>query len=330
MDRRPELDGLRGIAIGMVLMVHIASSIGVASSYPFLGSLGSSGVTLFFVLSGYLITGILLRTQTSLTYFSDFYRRRALRILPLYCAFVLSVAALALLRMISPGVSGASWLFFAAFAQNFLPILGWRFYWPINVTWSLCVEEHFYLLWPLVILYASQRAVAGICLTAIAISVFWRAILTGDISALATPSNLDGISMGALLALGIAPGRWVWPAIAISAGGLFYGAGPATHCLFALICYVAVASANRIPFLDAAPLVWLGKRSYGLYLIHAVFIAALETHLTALPAWLAASIYLLGSFGLAELSYRCFESRFTKLRLGRSMERSTEPQPVTP
>jgi len=192
--RIPELDGIRGIAIGMVLLYHyffgpIEAPLGSFLSYfQALGRLGWTGVDLFFVLSGFLIGGILLDARQSTNYFPVFYTRRFFRILPIYYVFLLAVLAVSAL-----GIFGLtrdfSWMFAERlpwlpqflFLQNFWMALLNNFgaHGP-GVTWSLAVEEQFYLTLPPLVRFLSLRnlafALAGGILFAPISRIFLHAI----------------------------------------------------------------------------------------------------------------------------------------------------------
>jgi peptidoglycan/LPS O-acetylase OafA/YrhL len=155
--RIPQLDGLRGVAIAMVLAYHYTDHfVGTlpASAKILLrpAALGWSGVDLFFVLSGFLIGGILLDARESPNYFRVFYRRRLYRIFPLYFAF------LAFLFLVVGFKSDIPWRDSVFFYQNFWMALHNRFGdYILNPTWSLAVEEQFYLTLPAVIYFVSPR-----------------------------------------------------------------------------------------------------------------------------------------------------------------------------
>ena len=148
-ERIPELDGLRGLAVLMVMAYHAFAYEmvreqwgGLARALVWVTNLGWLGVDLFFVLSGFLITGVLLRTRQDARYLSNFYWRRALRILPLYF-FVLLVIGLFYAH------AGQFVLLSALFLVNWASLFGVPLiYGPL---WSLAVEEHFYLFWPWVV-----------------------------------------------------------------------------------------------------------------------------------------------------------------------------------
>lgn len=170
-SRIPELDGLRGIAIGLIVIYHyFVRTILPAHGSPLWyvqasGRLAWTGVDLFFVLSGFLIGGILLDARESSNYFRVFYTRRFYRIVPLYAAylfvvFVLIKSVLAIVgsRIHWGGIGRIPWYAYALFVQNFwmakqntLGPFG------LAVTWSLAIEEQFYLTLPLAIRFLGTR-----------------------------------------------------------------------------------------------------------------------------------------------------------------------------
>ena len=169
--RIPELDGLRGLAILLVLIWHYGCDSNSAGGHRWLfyfldaGSLSWSGVDLFFVLSGFLIGGILLDARNSPNYFKAFYARRGFRILPIY-AVVVGVFYLCMIAGVPSRIAGSDWLFgptvpwyaYATFTQNIGYSIGEPnlAYW-LAATWSLAVEEQFYLILPAVIWFVPKR-----------------------------------------------------------------------------------------------------------------------------------------------------------------------------
>ncbi|MGA8272372.1 MAG: acyltransferase [Candidatus Sulfotelmatobacter sp.] len=310
----PELDGIRGLAILGVLCSHgaglsglfdpshhysIADKLVRYASVPLWG-----GVDLFFVLSGFLITGILLRTKSSENYFSSFYVRRVLRIFPIYY-LVLTVSLI--IAHFSTG-----------FATQLPPWPSWRFAyfiylqnWPIfwhgekmmgslwGAYWSLAIEEQFYFIWPLVIAFFPEKTVARICYIGLACALPLRIFLAlhyfqGSFGlAQMTSSRVDGLFVGATCAIYLfqhkkpVPKRWIIASASI--GLIIMGYIAAFHhnelvgtsywmttvgiTGFALLSGALVAIApHQIKFINRVlNLGWLrltGKYSYGMYVYH--------------------------------------------------------------
>jgi peptidoglycan/LPS O-acetylase OafA/YrhL len=281
--RIARLDGIRGIAIIMVVLHHSG-----------LLNAGWTGVDLFFVLSGFLITQILLKTKSDEDYWSTFYKKRARRILPPLIPLIILGLAL------TPGLNlwfGAAYLLFfgnAVMAAGYIvPILG--------ITWSLAVEEHFYLVWPLAIRYLSRKNVAALACAIILIEPFLRAFATHYLSRQAvqvlTPFRLDGLAAGSILALSLEHARVVSLIKAVAAWGCAAAFGiyallyrllghsfthMENHALFnglgySLIVFIAFFFISYVLFHEDAvlskvlsfrPLAELGKISYGVYLYH--------------------------------------------------------------
>jgi peptidoglycan/LPS O-acetylase OafA/YrhL len=232
----PALDGLRGVAVLLVMLFHF--NMGVEDEYRFDSPLlapiqaGWCGVDLFFVLSGFLITGILLDAKGSSRYFRNFYVRRALRIFPLYYAVLLAVF------FVAPAVTFLLTTGYRELAHNQLPL--WAYYsniaiavresfyfraeWvSLNHFWSLAIEEQFYLVWPAVVLLCRRRTLVAVCLACMAGAFALRAGLVFQGGYKYTPyvftlCRLDGLTFGSLLAVGWrAPGwrpalvRAAWP-----------------------------------------------------------------------------------------------------------------------
>ncbi len=319
----PELDVVRGLAVLMVLHCHVLAEYPGEPSWPenaggataaFLRSavataspLGWLGVQLFFVLSGFLITGILLAARSQPGYYSRFYARRAVRILPAYLLCLLVLVVLGLTDWGFPSWSLGQIACCLGFAANLMPLFGLAS--PYGPLWSLAVEEHFYMFWP----YVVRRfggTLGWICISVAAaeVAMRWMARAADPAADLTTLTwfNLDGLVTGALAGLvvrqrgesvhrvavvafgfiGIAVGLFVALTSqrqlprATFGGGVF---GPsAWSLLFAGCILLAVLSRARRPsawsrFVPFGVFRWFGFISYGLYLIH-VMIMHLSDH----------------------------------------------------
>jgi peptidoglycan/LPS O-acetylase OafA/YrhL len=210
----PALDGLRGIAILLVLFHHftiIRPATEIERALANVALIGWSGVDLFFVLSGFLITGILIDARGSKRYFSSFYMRRTLRIFPLYYLVVFVSLVIIpqfpaaydlLVGQAAPREQLPYWLYltnFAVAARNaFLHGI-------LDIAWSLAIEEQFYLVWAAVVWLCPPRLLGPLCAAIVAAAPLARAWALGrgaepiDVYVL-TPFRADALATGALLA----------------------------------------------------------------------------------------------------------------------------------
>jgi peptidoglycan/LPS O-acetylase OafA/YrhL len=366
--RIPELDGIRGIAILSVLAYHLfAYSMQLWEqqhgqpwhAFPKLVELvtwpGFLGVDVFFVLSGFLITGILLDTKNDAHFLRNFYIRRALRILPLYIV-VLALIAVAYSN------SGRFVLLSIFFLSNLSTLLGIT---AIGPLWSLSIEEHFYLIWPWVVKEVSQRTLMTVAFSICVIEPIVRFAgfpLWGD-GYFFSWTRFDGLAWGALIACfarssaatASVASKLYWicltaAAIVLLTGipfGLLsrhnvYGATfqylPAQFFSMALIlAALGMPGRGVTNLLRTGGLRLSGDLSYCLYLIHMLlmdgydllasrFYPAGQLPLGPFGALLVRALaVLLASFGLALLSRRFLE--LPALRLKRYLERKS-PMPV--
>jgi peptidoglycan/LPS O-acetylase OafA/YrhL len=350
------LDGLRGVAILLVVLFHAlmfdvaaigADRLEFGSVYARVVSLAWCGVDVFFVLSGFLITGILLRSKEAPHYFRDFYARRALRIFPLYYV----VVVLLLFVLERPATTGPEKLSYLVYYQNVRYAL-----WGEGtvdharlITWSLAIEEQFYLVWPAVVWFASRRALVRIAALAIVVAIALRFVLLAggvETTHFLTPCRVDTLMAGALIAVLGAPPRWVGVAATIGGGALLVLAAsmdqpwpqrPAMQrwgLLGALALAVGVLTLVRRGGVCEracawAPLRSLGRYSYCVYLVHILVIEAVgRAALGASPTckqWLAtwpsqalvgafAAICLGASWVIGWLSWHLFERHFLALK----------------
>jgi peptidoglycan/LPS O-acetylase OafA/YrhL len=206
----PALDGLRGIAIISVILVHanlfFGGQFGAGPNSRLLAvtfGAGWVGVDLFFVLSGFLITGILCDAKGSRGFLRNFWARRALRILPLYFGYLAFIIAT---RAAKP-ISNLDLLSLVGYYYNFwFALVTQKPVGSAHHFWSLAVEEHFYLVWPFLVMLFAKRDLLRICVAGFAVSFILRlAIVCGglwlSIAYFITPCRLDGLLAGAFVAI---------------------------------------------------------------------------------------------------------------------------------
>jgi peptidoglycan/LPS O-acetylase OafA/YrhL len=349
---------MRAVAVGAVLLDHVSTSDGFPGPLwlrHLLGN-GAIGVDLFFVISGFLITLLLLRERDRDGSFSlrDFYKRRMLRILPAYVAYLVAVAVVGGLGAPSP--SAADWAGLLTYTMNWhstAPVGNWA----VGLTWTLSLEEQFYLLWPLVLLRAGPRAGRLILLAYIIATPLLRilvAAVAGDMSSeLAARSSftrLDGIAVGCLLAILVfngALGRWRpygWRAAFIALGAVAVMAlsvrlnalyppytlvfnNTVVPLMFAALLVVAIANSTSVVGRVLGS--WLpstiGTLSYSLYLWQGLFLVptallVVMGPLAMLQHW---PLNLVLSFVAAIVSYVVIETPFL-----RAKERIRGAQPL--
>jgi len=291
----PHLDALRGCAILLVLVEHFG---GTALNDLIPVGAGTLGVHLFFVLSGFLITGQLLdafhsgQTASRATILKHFYLRRALRLLPVFYVTLFVLAVFNIDGM------GESWPWHAAYLSNVYAVLGGK----LAVFWTLAVEEQFYLIWPLLVMITPIRSMKALCISAIALGwsfkVVWLALdvhTTYGYTLLI--SNLELLGMGGLLAVlsfTDRPNDFTWfrqrrarigfAAVGIAGMGtavaiwLIYGGGLPRYLTLNLTTsvfygWLVILAANGFSewagkVASFGPLRYIGKISYGIYLIH--------------------------------------------------------------
>lgn len=286
----PQLDAVRGVAILLVLVHNLRAFVSPPLGY--LTDFGWMGVDLFFVLSGFLITGILLETKTSKAYFRNFYARRSLRIWPLY--YLLLLVMFVFVPRLLPQYSGEifqrshPWWSYPFFLQDVLVADPSDSVGPLGVSWSLSLEEIFYFLWPAFVRFLSTKQLQVVACVALLLCPCVRLVfLYRDWPVYSNPfCRFDGLMMGVLLALlmrkpGFSPERWTIPAwmTIFLAGPLaifaqLHSAGWLTFSLdilaFAGFLYVAMFSQNTWvkAFFTNRFLIFTGTISYGLYLLH--------------------------------------------------------------
>jgi peptidoglycan/LPS O-acetylase OafA/YrhL len=299
------LDGLRGIAILLVMLYHLGRDYrpdSTASSiwHNFVGG-GWLGVDVFFVLSGFLITGILLDSKERPRYFRNFYARRVLRIFPLYYMVVaLLVVAGAIYaqgplgEQLHAATNQQWWLW--TYLLNWKQASADLFSAAGTLTvhfWSLAVEEQFYLFWPLVMWLVPRKHIRTACIMFIIGSLGLRIGLLSSgvnwkVPYLMTVTRLDGLAVGAWLAAALRDGVELRRSARIAAfmgalvlflviandggvdqkKGIIIGVGLTAVAILTAGTIWWALTRHREPFLAHPFLVTFGKYSYGLYVIH--------------------------------------------------------------
>lgn len=341
-----DFDGVRGIAALMVMVYHfffnyINSPKGSFMYYIAKASMfGQTGVTLFFVLSGFLITRILLNTKKQDNYFQTFYVRRVLRIFPLYYLFLI------IFFFVNPLINGnqiisadKQWYYWV-YLQNFAITFNWDNAGPIHY-WSLAVEEHFYLFWPIIVCFVDTKHLSKIIYLIICFAIVMRYILfsNGYEVFYFTFTTMDALAIGSLLAIQerneiksgkmfpnkfillffstLIPLFFLW---FIVSGKSMLWLQVFKFLLISVVYYsllgcLLVSNKNGVikKILCSKPLQYTGKISYGLYVYHILcfqYFSCVQTKYII--------VNFIGSFSLAYivsgLSYRLFESKFLVLK----------------
>ena len=320
---RPELDGIRGIAILLVIAQHI--------NLPSTTLAGMVGVNLFFALSGYLITGILLAEirETGKVNIKRFYERRIRRLVPALVAVLLATGLVMaiqgeLVDYLGPAL--VSLLYVSDVAKAIGYDLGY-----VGHTWSLAMEEQFYLLWPAILLFVPRRWLIPGVLFGIAGAIALQVVIVGwqdNVLAHFRPDvRADAILWGCFIAL--VPLRVPrWAAIGAAAGLLALSmtfVWPYAIAMSSVLSAVLVAGAASL----AAPLSWrplvrVGEISYGLYLWHAIPVGLFMDRTVAGDVSAMVAVVVI-TFSLALISERWIERPFRRPRSTPSAARAQEP-----
>jgi peptidoglycan/LPS O-acetylase OafA/YrhL len=285
----PALDGVRGIAITLVMATHF---FGASSTFSRFGGIG---VRLFFVLSGYLITRVLLRypDQPLSQSARDFYWRRFLRLAP---ALYVAISACALFGV---GNMRQDWWIHGLYLTNFRIAIAGEWGFPAHF-WTLGVEEQFYLIWFFVVMAARGKWLLSWIVVGLAVPIFFRTIatvLSGDlfIASVMLPGETDFLCAGALLAYAqerdralfgkltkaLRNGTALLATVVLSVVGVFMERSghlvavaimitPSVWVCAAIVLHAAVEKTGSfVAFLSWPPLRYVGRISYGLYVYHA-------------------------------------------------------------
>lgn len=344
---QPALDGLRGVAVALVMIRHLGQSFGVGG--------GTVGVGTFFALSGFLITTLLVeeRRETGRVDLGRFWVRRACRLLPALA--VVLVAVVAWFGLVEHQSYKGPAAFAALYAGNWAQI-GGRPFGVLAHLWTLAVEEHFYLVWPLLFVVLSRLRLRTAAFATLGVAAASTLLRLGLFAAGASPerlqmgsdTRLDGLLLGCAAAFALAHWR---PRVPLAA------AGAATAVLATLVVvppyssfmltagYVVLPVAAlvvighvvgdhhegggpRSPLtttLGRKPLAALGKISYGLYLWHLPVYVVVLPHLMELPLAVRSALVMTASVAVASLSYVAVERPFLRIKDRRWAARPTSP-----
>lgn len=339
------LDGVRGLAVVCVLFEHFTYNEWVRSFSP-----GAVGVKTFFVLSGFLITGILIDLRRKLPpaeAAARFFARRLRRLVPAFAMAVGLAAGLGLAEV------AQDWPWHVSYLSNVQ--VWWQGRWSgAGHFWTLALEQQFYLLWFPVVVMLPQRWLLGLLLAVICFAPVFRAGIVFGASPfidVLLPAQADALAAGGMLALALRGDgrgdgrvRWVWwlarPAVfgglaavlvallSMQALGvarpdwLNWVVIPSVIVLTATaVVSVVVTQPERLAFLELPALTWLGTISYGLYIYHyfvpqffAAYVPVIAQAETPLMKIVRVVAWLLVSLGLAQASWLLVERRFLRAR----------------
>jgi len=346
----PQLDGLRAIAVTLVLLVHCIMVPADGTAAWILRNVLSNGwigVDLFFALSGYLITSILLRARTRPHYFRNFYARRFLRIFPPYYA-VIAILAIAA-GWLPFGPLRPAWPYLTYTSNLYLVFAHWEWA-PLGHTWSLAIEEQFYLVYPILVLCLPKQRLRQLLWLVITVSPLVR-LMTNSATfpaaaAFTTFCRLDVLAMGALIAIAFEGRTEISDRAArrlrLSAGALltasallfvtrqldartaFFNGVSLTIIDAAAAMFICVAVAAPVRFLERVirwpAAVAMGRISYGIYLFHYPIVRVVEWQAKARLAdsWTRTAVIACTSIGLtmvvSVLSWFAFERPILRMK----------------
>ena len=322
---RPELDGIRGIAILLVLAQHI--------NLPSSTLAGLVGVNLFFALSGYLITTLLISEQdgTGKIDLRRFYERRVRRLVPALVAVVVVTGVVMAIQGNLAGYFGpaaVSLFYVSDIAKAIGYDLGY-----VGHTWSLAMEEQFYLLWPALVIFVPRRWLAPVAVAGIVGAIVLQfALVPGDVLAHFRPDvRADAILWGCLFALvRVNVPRWATALALIGVVALAFTPFPWPHAIAvsSVLSGVVVAGAGTlVPVLSSRPVVRIGQISYGMYLWHAIPVNLFMAETLAGNVAAMAGVVII-TIALALVSERWIERPFRRPRQAPVSGFAAEPAPT--
>jgi peptidoglycan/LPS O-acetylase OafA/YrhL len=343
-NRIPSLDGLRAISISLVIGSHVICARGFPHAAAFAKSpipyyLGNLGVRIFFVISGFLITTLLLEEgqRTGTIAVAKFYRRRALRIIPVFCTYIFTLLLLTLFGVLF--IPWKSFLIASSFTADIF-----RPHWYFGHFWSLSVEEQFYIFWPVVmgILHWRWRWRISASLFLIGPIASTLCLAGNQLQAAEAMSSFSTIAGGSLLALARKSGDWrryrrilfsPWTfagCVILSGIGLFWGG---RYCRYAILAttmsifivmgvdHLTSSDGWTVRFLNWRVVTFVGVLSYSLYIWQELFL-----QIGVFDRGLRFPLNMIAAFASALLSYFLIEQPF--IRRKNSTRRAFIESPV--
>lgn len=310
------LDELRGLSVIWVFICH-GTGLTTWIPMPFAGY-GFHGVVLFFMVSGYLITRILMESRDRDNYFTTFYINRLFRIWPLMLAALIA-CALVWPESARPIVTNLLLVNNYAYAVGIEPVM------RTDVMWSLAIEEQFYLFWPVLVWLLNRTALLYVTAAIVVVGLAFDAHLLPPghmITTKATHANMQYIAMGAMVAFGREGFRYLLGAWALFAIWWLlrhgFGALPDFRWIWygitlalALLTYYTI---EYRPLLRNQVLAFLGKLCYGIYIIHFI-VSAMAFSMFGRGVWKAGLAYIAITLIISILSFHFFEMPAQKLRV---------------
>jgi peptidoglycan/LPS O-acetylase OafA/YrhL len=344
--RLPSLDGIRAVCIALVIGAHAEKTVGFPDAWRNAASYlvnGALGVTIFFVLSGFLITFLLVREELARGGISlrAFYARRALRILPVYAAYVTALVAIS--QMTAVDFSACEWTTTLTFTKNFA--CG---QWVDGHLWSLSVEEQFYLFWPMAVACLTRRRRMWIAAACVLVAPVARVIFFAnawyDLEMYSLMTNVDALMIGAVVGAALATGAvpldailryrpalvraaaasLIWTLMVLDhfVTGLvavvaFSGTVTAVLAAYLIASYASISGGPMYGVLNWRPVRYVGVLSYSLYIWQQPFLSATNAYgFASIPGALTFPTNTVAAFAMAALSYHALEKPLLSLRTG--------------
>jgi peptidoglycan/LPS O-acetylase OafA/YrhL len=348
----PSLDGLRALSVLLVVVLHTLQHRSMTHNVPlpyFILGNGSMGVFIFFVISGYLITSLLLRERekTNTISLRSFYLRRAFRILPPLYFYIFVLVVLAHWGHL-PGMNRRELLTALTFTRNYVPHVG---LWALEHLWSLCIEEQFYLIWPALLVFcivhrkgsAGRRSASLIAIAVIVAEPFIRVFSFRFLPSFHNPGafhmQADGLMFGALGALQQGHQRfeklyaratrlpWLLPILLFFVSGALgikfqnYWNMPIGITINGCLVLLWILWLIRNPYslsgrlFNLPAVAWLGRLSYSLYIWQTLFLHHLNTQVFGGTGWYNTfPTNWLCILAVAVFSFYCIEQPSLRLR----------------